>query len=81
MEALKTWIFESNRHKHMVGGFVVGLFGTILMAIGVASGMELKDSQYGNKWDWTDWVMTVGGGLIGNIIQAIIILVVVLCAK
>ena len=37
------WIIESNRWKHLVGVFVVSLFGTLLMGIGCIGGMEFKD--------------------------------------
>lgn len=69
---LKIFI-ESNRWKHFLGGIAVGLVLTILGAIGIASGMEFKDKQSGGKWDWWDWSFTVLGGIIGNIIQLMII--------
>ena len=30
-----------------------------------ASALEFKDIQWGGKWDWTDWPMTVLGGAAG----------------
>lgn len=64
---------ESNRYKHFLYGIVVGLCLTVLGAIGIASGMEFKDKQWGGKWDWWDWFFTVLGGIIGNIILFLIV--------
>lgn len=68
------WLLESNRQKHFLYAIPVGLIFTILCVLGVASGMEFKDKQYGNKWDWLDWIATILGGLIGQILQVLIIL-------
>ena len=35
---------------------------------------EFKDKEYGNQWDWLDWTATMLGGLVGQLIQIIIIL-------
>ena len=68
------WLTESNRQKHFLYAIPIGLLFTILCVLGVASGMEFKDKQYGNQWDWLDWIATILGGLIGQLIQIIIIL-------
>lgn len=68
------WLTESNRQYHFLYAIPIALVLTILCAIGVASGMEFKDKQYGNKWDWLDWLATVLGGLVGQIIQLVILL-------
>jgi hypothetical protein len=68
-----SWFTSSNRYKHFLFAIPVGLVFTILTVIGVASGLELKDKLYGNKWDWLDWWMTIAGGSIGQIIQILII--------
>ena len=68
------WLKESNRQKHLLYAIPVGFLLTILGVIGVASGMEFKDKQYGGKWDWLDWVATIIGGLIGQILQIGLIL-------
>ena len=57
---------ESNRWKHFLYAIPIGLLLTIFCAIGVAGGMEFKDKEYGNKWDWLDFGFTVLGGLIGQ---------------
>ena len=68
------WLTESNRQYHFLYTIPIALVLTILCAIGVDSGMEFKDKQYGNKWDWLDWLATVLGGLVGQIIQLVILL-------
>lgn len=68
------WLKESNRQKHFLYAIPIGFLFTILCVLGVASGMEFKDKQYSNQWDWLDWIATILGGLIGQLIQIIIIL-------
>lgn len=67
------WLNASNRKKHLIGGFVVGLFGfsafnAVYAAIVAASCLECKDRLYGNKWDWTDWTLTVTGGVLASLL-------------
>ena len=64
---------RSNRNKHFLYAIPIGVVLTILCVIGLASGLEFKDKLYGNKWDWLDWLATILGGLIGQIIQICII--------
>lgn len=73
-----SWIKESNRDKHLLYAIPIGLVLTILAVIGCAFGMEFKDWQYGNKFDWLDIAATVIGGLIGQAIQIAIILLIIL---
>lgn len=68
------WLTESNRQKHFLYAIPIGFLFTILCVLGVASGLEFKDKQYGNQWDWLDWIATMLGGLVGQLIQIIIIL-------
>lgn len=67
------WLTESNRQKHFLYAIPIGFLFTILCVLGVASGLEFKDKQYGNQWDWLDWSATMLGGLVGQLIQIIII--------
>jgi uncharacterized membrane protein len=67
------WLTDSNRQKHLLYAIPIGMTLTILCVIGVASGLEFKDRQYGGKWDWLDWLATILGGLIGQAIQCLII--------
>ena len=68
------WLKKSNRIKHLLYAIPIGLVFTILAVIGCAFGMEFKDKQYGNKFDWLDITATLIGGIIGQVIQIIIIL-------
>lgn len=68
-----SWIRESNRPKHLLYAIPIGLVFTILAVLGCAFGMEFKDKQYGNKFDWLDIAATMIGGLIGQILQVLII--------
>ena len=68
------WLTESNRQKHFLYAIPIGFLFTILCVLGVASGLEFKDKQYGNQWDWLDWIATMFGGLVGQLIQIIMIL-------
>lgn len=67
MNRIISFLKESNRWKHLAGGFVVGLcaysaFGAVYSTAVAASCLELKDKLNGNPWDWIDWLLTVGGG-------------------
>jgi hypothetical protein len=73
MKKLWSWISESNRLKHLLYTIPIGLVFTILCVLGVASGMEFKDRQWGGKWDWLDWISTMLGGVIGQALQIIIL--------
>lgn len=67
------WFLESNRPKHFIYAIPSAFLLTILFAAGLAVGMELKDKQYGGKWDWLDLIATLLGGLVGQILQALVI--------
>ena len=67
-------MFKSNRDKHFLYAIPIGLVFTILCVLGVASGLEFKDKQYGNQWDWLDWLATMFGCIIGQLLQILIIL-------
>ena len=69
------WLLESNRLKHLLFAIPCGLFLTILFVLGLALGMEFKDKQYCNKFDWLDVAATMIGGTIGQIIMLLIIFI------
>lgn len=68
------WLKESNRLKHFLYAIPIGYLFTILCVLGVASRLEFKDRQYGNQWDWLDWLATMLGGMVGQLFQIILIL-------
>ena len=69
------WLVESNRLKHFEYAIIPG-FISLFLAVGLALGMEFKDRQYGNKFDWLDAAATILGGLLGAIIRWTIILAI-----
>ena len=71
------WLKQSNRPKHFLYAIPIGFIFTILAVLGCAFGMEFKDKLYGGKFDWLDIAATMIGGLIGQLLQIIIILVIV----
>ena len=73
-EKLKKSFLESNRWKHFIYAIPIGLVFSILCVLGVSSGMEYKDYAYKTKWDWIDWTYTMLGGLIGQLFQLLIIM-------
>lgn len=77
MNKLIAWLGTSNRWKHLLGGLAVGLLGggawpALVAALAVASALEYKDRAHGCAWDWTDWVLTVAGGMVPAIVYLII---------
>lgn len=81
------WLKESNRDKHLLLAIPAGFLFTILFVAGLASGMEFKDeAKYSDKypinewkwehWDWLDWFATMLGGLIGQILQIILLIII-----
>ena len=68
------WLRESNRDKHLLYAIPIGFTLTILAVIGCAFGMEFKDKQYGGKFDWLDIAATLIGGIIGQILQVIVLI-------
>ena len=71
------WLKESNRMQHLLYAIPIGLVFTILAVIGCAFGMEFKDKQYGNKFDWLDIAATMIGGAIGQVLQIILIMLII----
>lgn len=70
------WLNESNRMQHLKYAIPVALVFTILCVLGLATGLEYKDRLYGNKFDWLDWTATMIGGIIGQLIQLVLIYII-----
>ncbi len=62
------WLKESNRQKHLLYAIPIGLVFTILAVLGCAFGMEFKDKEYGNKFDWLDIAAAMIGGAVGQLL-------------
>ena len=71
------WLKESNRMQHLLYAIPIGLVFTILAVIGCAFGMEFKDRQYGNSFDWLDIAATMIGGAVGQVLQIILIMLMI----
>lgn len=70
------WLLESNRMQHLAVGIVTALTLTILSTIGAAFAAEYKDKAHGGLFDWLDIAATMIGGVIGQLIQIGIILLI-----
>ncbi|MDH6308048.1 hypothetical protein M2451_002567 [Dysgonomonas sp. PFB1-18] len=70
------WMKESNRMKHFLYAIPCSLLFTFFFSAGLAAGMEFKDKTWGGKWDWLDLTATLMGGLVGQIIQILLILMI-----
>ena len=64
------FLTTSNRHKHLLGGVVIGALANTpycaaYAGVGVASALELKDKLWGGKPDVVDWAITIVGVALG----------------
>ena len=71
------WLLESNRPKHMLVGFLIGLFLGLSAACAAAASAEMKDWLWNGKrggtfgwikghgFDWLDFAATMIGGVAG----------------
>lgn len=78
MKKLFTWLKESDRYKHLLGGIAIGAFANSLYCaayagIGVATALELKDKLWGGKFDFVDLSLTLAGVAIGYGVRIMII--------
>ena len=55
----------------MISGFLL----TLIAPVSVALALEDKDKLWGGKFDWTDVVFTIAGGVVGQIIQITLLLI------
>lgn len=62
--------------KHLFYAIPAGVLLTILFVAGLAVDMEFKDRAYGNKWDWLDIAATLIGGVIGQVIQVVVLILI-----
>lgn len=73
MNKIISFLKKSNRYKHLIGGFIVGLlacgaYPALFSTIVAGSCLELKDKLHDCPWDWIDWLMTVAGGTVAAIL-------------
>lgn len=77
MNKIISFLKESNRYKHLLGGLVIGILAlspwtAIYSATVAASCLELKDKLKGCYWDWLDWLLTLVGGAVAAIFWLIV---------
>lgn len=77
MNKVIMWFKTSNRWKHLLGGLIIGMgaddiYCAAYAGIGIAAALELKDRQWGGKWDWTDFGLTTAGTVVGQCIRMMI---------
>ena len=78
MRKLFTWLKESDRYKHLLGGIAIGAFANSLYCaayagLGVATALELKDKLWGGKFDLVDLSLTLAGVAVGYGVRIMII--------
>jgi len=78
------WLLESNRPKHVLVGFLIGITLGISAVFAAAATAEIKDWMWngkqggtwgwirGNGFDWLDFISTMIGGVIGFGIKILI---------
>lgn len=80
MKKFIQYLKESNRLTHFIAGLIIGfiswgnLWTAVLASSCAAGATEAKDRQYTNKWDWKDFIITVGGGFLGHCLFRLIAL-------
>lgn len=77
MKRIISWLRQSSRWKHLVGGVLIGLgadswYCACYAGAGVGAALELKDKLWGGRWDWIDFALTAGGSVFGHLIQCAI---------
>ncbi len=76
MSKIISFLKKSNRYKHLIGGFIVGIlafdaYPALYAAVIAGSCLELKDRLHGCTWDWIDWFITVAGGIAAALLWTI----------
>lgn len=77
MNKIISFLRQSNRYKHLIGGILLGLgandwYCAEYTTATVAAAMEMKDELWGGKWDWIDFALTLIGGNFGYLIRFLI---------
>ncbi len=69
---------DKTRWQHFAYAIPIGAVLTILCVLGVATTLEFKDKQWGGQWDWKDWACTMLGGVVGQVVQAIVVYFIII---
>lgn len=68
---------ESDRDKHFLYAIPCGFLFSFIFTFGLGVGLEYKDKLHGNKFDYLDLLSTFLGGLVGQILQLIVLYFIV----
>lgn len=64
---------QPDKKKHFIVGAFLGFFMTIVVAVLAGFFKEVYDRKNGGKFDCDDFVATILGGLVGQIIFILLI--------
>lgn len=64
---------DKTRGEHFRVGVALAVCFTILCVLGAMFTAEYKDKAHGGKWDWSDLGWGMAGGVLGQIVQLLII--------
>lgn len=70
MRKMLNWLKKSNRYKHILVGFSLGLISVILAVIAEVY-KEIKDKKNGGYFDKADLACTIVGGIVGNAVNGL----------
>lgn len=78
MKKLINWLKGSNRYRHLIGGFILGLisldvYSMVMLSFCTGAALEYKDKMYGNKWDWLDLSVTMVGAILSYCIKTLLL--------
>ena len=70
VNSIISWLLDSHRYQHLLGGILIGLgaddlYCAAYAGIGIAGALELKDYLWGGRPDWVDFLLTLAGVAIG----------------
>lgn len=73
MRKILDYLKKSNRYKHLLGGFLVGVFAlnawtAVYSGIVAALCLELKDYLYGGRPEIADIVLTICGACAASVL-------------
>lgn len=68
---------DKTRWQHFLYAIPIAVAFTLLCVLGAASALEFKDWQWGGTPDWKDWACTMLGGVVGQLIQVAIVLLII----
>lgn len=68
---------DSNRDRHFLYAIPTGFLFSFIFTFGLGVGMEYKDRLNGGKFDCLDLLSTFLGGLVGQVLQLIVLYIII----